>query len=1153
MNPPGADEPRILDGRWALPVEFRSGASARVYRATDLKGKFDGPVALKVIEGSVRGDDRLAAMLFSREQRALQRLDHSNIVQLLDGGRDSNTDERYFVFPWFDQDLGAVLKKSGAIPWDQWWPTYGRPLLEALAYAHDQGIAHRDLKPGNVLVGADGEPRLADFGIAKHTHEVNMGATLREHGTPPYKPRHYEDERFNLQRDVHSFAALCVIAVAGVDPHADGTDGYVALDTALADLSSMEDVHSVLSLALQDEVGRRPASAGILLASFDRCGASAPGIPTPILPLRISDKGRDALIDELGLRSADELQQGMLSELADELVLATYGQPFSDGESSDGHYFLLGGELKLHCKVIEPNRDALLVVNAWRIAASQVEREQGRGARLHVRLGFGGNSDRAVAVRLIADLERLAHESAAEQQRSERSEARVGPLRTWRRTLSAARGVLKEVGRPLPYADLHARSHGEVEFEFYGDIGEALVDEPRVEVLTDDDLPVLGEVVSLTDRQVRVRPLGGDWSAVAPSGELRVDTRAARIALRRQEAALDALRYGGAHRPALRELLTTPSTAREPEPVGIETFTNQDLDEPKKDAVAAALGAEDLLLVEGPPGTGKTTFITELILTEIRRQPEIRILLAAQTHAALDNVLERVAESADIKMLRIARDDEPRVSEANRDLLVGAQVERWRRSGIRSGEQWLKRWAAEHGLDVTAVETAVRLDELAAAVERRRALAQERTALEAALEELSRLRKTEPDSTDTDAVRVMAEQLDELIQDLGAARDDEAGVAGRISELVGEDVDAVQRRTPDELRENARELLPDDTSVFRRARELLALLGDWHARLGRSPEFRAAALLRAQVVAATCVGYGAVRGADSVEFDLCIIDEASKATATELLVPMTRARRWVLVGDHRQLPPFVDDALERSELLADHHLSRDDLHRTLFDDLRKGLPEACKTELTEQHRMLPAIGRLISDVFYGGNLASADRATPRWVSAFLGAPVVWCTTAEATERAEQRDGRSLRNSHEGRCIRALLRRLDFYAGADGSALSVAVLSGYRGQVAHLRRLLADDESELSHLDVTVSTVDAFQGREADVTLYSVTRSNPLGHLGFLRERRRLNVALSRSRDLLVVVGDHITAGMQGGDNPLREVIDHIEAHEDECSLQEAVL
>jgi superfamily I DNA and/or RNA helicase len=117
---------------------------------------------------------------------------------------------------------------------------------------------------------------------------------------------------------------------------------------------------------------------------------------------------------------------------------------------------------------------------------------------------------------------------------------------------------------------------------------------------------------------------------------------------------------------------------------------------------------------------------------------------------------------------------------------------------------------------------------------------------------------------------------------------------------------------------------------------------------------------------------------------------------------------------------------------------------------------------------------------------------------------------------------------------------------------VAVLAGYRAQVSELRRLLADDESTWQAITVDVSTIDAFQGREADVTVYSVTRSNPDRRIGFLAERRRLNVALSRARDLLVIVGDH-TATTSGSGNPFAEILEHIEDQPEDCELSEAEL
>lgn len=782
-----------------------------------------------------------------------------------------------------------------------------------------------------------------------------------------------------------------------------------------------------------------------------------------------------------------------------------------------------------------------------------MERERSRGHVLDVRLRFAQPTNSAEAIKLISSLEEQAHEKAAEVERAQREDAKAAPLRVWKSLLAAGRAVQRDRERPFNYKSF-STDRGDVRFRLASDITALLVDEQRVAVVTDDEVPVAGDIVSISERQLTLRLTIGRVSDIPASGQLKVDTRAARIALRRQDAALEALEQGNVRRTDLLDLLMDPAAARPPQPWEPPKFSRDDLDEPKREAVAAALGARDIQLVEGPPGTGKTTFISELVLAELERNPGARILLAAQTHAALDNVLERVLEHAgeDVRMLRIARLEETRVAESARDLLIDSQVERWRRAGIRSGRKWLADWAGRHGLDVKKIEYAVRLSELAGALENQQRLRQRRAELEARLQELRQQRRRDPDSTAAESVRVVSEQIQEAREALGAAGDDARAHAERLIELGAQgDVTALTQTAPKGLREQAQQLLPADQEAARKARQLLALLSDWHARLGRSPEFRAAALVRAQIVAATCVGYAAIRGSENVEFDLCIVDEASKATSTELLVPMTRAERWVLVGDHRQLPPFVDEAMVRRGLLADYGLNENDVRRTLFDDLREQLPDECVKPLTEQHRMVPPIGNLISEVFYGGTLKSAPRKVPKYARALSGKAVAWHSTSHADDKREQRTNRSWINPYEGRCVRALLRRLDFFAKAERQHVEVAVLSGYKGQVAHLQRLLADDESTWTNLHVTVSTVDAFQGREADVAIYSVTRSNPEGRIGFLAERRRLNVALSRARDLLVIVGDQATAAAGPRENPLREVIEYITEHPEDCVIQQA--
>ena len=114
---------------------------------------------------------------------------------------------------------------------------------------------------------------------------------------------------------------------------------------------------------------------------------------------------------------------------------------------------------------------------------------------------------------------------------------------------------------------------------------------------------------------------------------------------------------------------------------------------------------------------------------------------------------------------------------------------------------------------------------------------------------------------------------------------------------------------------------------------------------------------------------------------------------------------------------------------------------------------------------------------------------------------------------------------------------------------VAVLSGYAGQLKLLKRSLDTEQSGLQTLAIECNTVDAFQGREADIVIYSVTRSNKDGKIGFLRDEARLNVALSRGRVGLLIVGDHQFCRSLSY-SPLSDVLHYIEQHPEDCICKE---
>jgi superfamily I DNA and/or RNA helicase len=339
-----------------------------------------------------------------------------------------------------------------------------------------------------------------------------------------------------------------------------------------------------------------------------------------------------------------------------------------------------------------------------------------------------------------------------------------------------------------------------------------------------------------------------------------------------------------------------------------------------------------------------------------------------------------------------------------------------------------------------------------------------------------------------------------------------------------------------------------DSPESRRLQKLLQIHSAWEIRLGRSADFAGAVITSSQVIAGTCVGIGAVKEMRSLEFDLCIVDEASKATPTEILVPMCRAQRWIIVGDSKQLPPFVEDGVD-PQLLAAHGLNTEMLSKTLFDRLEEQLPKESITTLNTQHRMVPPIGRLISECFYDSCLLSAPKVWVDSLNSILPKPVTWFTTSALTTRSDAVRGNSYSNPTEARIIADLLVRLERLAVKHSlSGWDVLILTGYSEQKQAINRELA--RLQFKALIVGCHTVDAVQGKEAKIAIYSMTRSNTEKRLGFLREKPRLNVALSRGQQYLVIVGDHIFARDAVGVNPFAAVVNHIAQQSSDCAIKE---
>ena len=247
----------------------------------------------------------------------------------------------------------------------------------------------------------------------------------------------------------------------------------------------------------------------------------------------------------------------------------------------------------------------------------------------------------------------------------------------------------------------------------------------------------------------------------------------------------------------------------------------------------------------------------------------------------------------------------------------------------------------------------------------------------------------------------------------------------------------------------------------------------------------------------------ALQGPGVRRFGLAVIDEATQALEPAAYLALLRAERAVLAGDHLQLPPTVLSAAAQAGGLG----------VSLFERLADTGDGAARVTLAEQHRMNERIMAYPSQTLYGGRLR-AHPAVAHW--AIDDAPFVLVDTAGRGFEEEVPEGSDSRqNPGEAGLAAAQVNAL---LGLGVPPAEIAVISPYDAQVQRLRELLA----ELLEAGLEIDTVDGFQGREKDAVVVNLVRSNPDGEVGFLADVRRMNVAMTRARKKLVVIGDGAT-------------------------------
>lgn len=500
-------------------------------------------------------------------------------------------------------------------------------------------------------------------------------------------------------------------------------------------------------------------------------------------------------------------------------------------------------------------------------------------------------------------------------------------------------------------------------------------------------------IVSARNRQ-SIQVAVDEW----PEGDrFRLDLSPDEVTRKRQKQALSAVLEASGRLGQIRDVLFGVREPKIGKPVVCEFVA--ELNASQKAAVEFALASEDVSIIHGPPGTGKTTTVVELIRLAV--QQEQKVLASAPSNTAVDNLLGKLVDTG-VHAVRIGHP--ARVDARLREHTLDALVEnhenmRWVKDLMKEAEKLYRR--------------------------------------------ASRYTRAKPAPGERNEMRREAKQLK------FEARKLERQAVNHI--LDGADVICA-------------------TTTFDRE-----TIGDRR-------------------------------------FDLAVIDEACQSTEPGCWIPLLHSDRVVLAGDHCQLPPTV----------VSKQAAKEGFDCSLLERLVQHYGDEITRSLSVQYRMHQRIMQFSSERFYDNQLVADPTVMAHLASGLPNVdsvevlttePVTFIDTAGAGYDEElEPEGESRRNPSEGQTV---LRKLDQLREAGIRSRSVGVITPYAAQVRWLR-----ENTDDPHLEI--DTVDGFQGREKDVIVISLVRSNQKNEIGFLGDTRRMNVALTRARRKLIVIGDSAT-------------------------------
>ncbi|GAA0863973.1 AAA domain-containing protein [Paraclostridium tenue] len=1028
---------KILEDRYILIKKISENQSSSIELYLGRDSLTDNAIAIKVFDLGENKEGKLSEELFKREYQSLKKLSHKSIVKYINSGKDKN--KLFLVMEYLEhKTLKEYINNEQVLMEDK--INIAISIVEAIAFAHEKGVIHRDLNPKNIMINNPKDIRIIDFGISKIlSHIYNDENTVKCYMTINYaSPEQLLREDVRTQSDIYSLGLTLSYLFSENDPPGNKKE----IEKYISNIRVSENIKNLLMDMTRYDINERSESIYEIKRILQKELLLAKS-KTQRLYIKCNSYIQRKLI-ELGMITYNG-EDHTIKFLKEDLTSSSIYK-----NKKTGNYCLIGSDVKYIC-TLDSSKN-FLDIKSVHCLEDHIEwnNEINRGFKIDLPWIPIYNNLSQINDSFIENLiQQVADKERERDVEKSRSSAKGILLEKWNKYLQEEFKDVDEKRNLGKYKNFEINDTG-YKIDVY---------------LTDEELSSelqLGDMIQLTDKKNHQITVGEfedinkniitikldsevNPSDVSNMGTIGIDVSKSINSLRKFGRALNAINTSSCVNPYLPDIIADPSLIEinEINHIDREQYFQDILKKSNSsaslNAVEKALATKDLFLIQGPPGTGKTTVITEIVCQILKDEPDGKILLASQSHVAVDNVVTKVAELLpDKRIIRIGRSE--KISEQSKNLIMSEQLNRWVENVKKTSRKALKQY---------------------------------------------------------------------------------------VTNCIGnsQNVEKIQKITE-----------------------------EWHRRLGKLDEFDEIFAEGSSIVASTCLGIASRNILNYMDFDWVIVDEAARATPLELLVPIVRGKKIILVGDHRQLPPVINTKVDKIRL-EEKGIKEVDLEKSLFEDMYDKMTDKPKSILTSQFRMHPDISRLVSDIFYpaieietGISKNNRNHMLEWWPKT-----IKWIDTSLCKDKKEKDENLSKKNDAEAKAILNQLENIESSYRKDGiNNITVSVISGYNEQKKLLINLIKpNDKNRWKSIRIFIDNVDAFQGSETDIVIYSLVRNNDDFKIGFLYDDRRLNVALSRGKKCLIIVGDIKFAkkakSFRG--NPFTNVIKFIEKNSKSCLIE----